>query len=754
MQFYDHKVRTATRKACSTASIPPKPKHIRTIIVRSYTNGIPTFFSEISKTLQSTNMLQQYKSIDTLHRVMVDGSDFLMTGYLEMLITLFNQLVNCPQHITKAPEYRHLNKHYLKYMQLRLTFHQKNDVFKMNLALPRSSELPEEYYSDQKCLGIISYIMDLMDYLLVLPAPLIQHYPGDTCKLDCCIPLILDSYVLFHNIIFFMTNLAHIDQHQSVFTFLYDRFKKLYKQLDELYRLARQNHYISSLIDVPFLPPLPQFKITEEQKKQYFMKHPHSVTTQQQQHHNQKEIMRKERKESKERKKQEEETFRRSLISLGSNFLKTSNEMIHMMVPSELGEDDKRHRFVQMVNHLNKHLESMQSFDIENALWKTLLESVTLLNSNARDLVTQSNCKEDVISLLYTTQGIARDMQLLFQNVDITEKKLNEFNAAIEQFVNDLVTYQQPQMPVLLDLLSNADDEITDNDLWQYDDEMERQKQILNQDDLWNDFREFTQPKSFFESWDTINPVTEDNIDSSSNELDDDDQRDIEEEEQIEEEKESEEEIIQFDPVEMNKLTTVKELLEEKNQTQSNPLVTQFEDITTLVVEFLKRAEACEQERRANGKERSTNLYYQNEVWEEGLMSCAKKIIEWVEYIADCIVNDVHDERLIVALKQFKSFCCQLTSAARVSMEDDSLPLMRLEEITKTLRKQIETLLTSISETQKHQPTETTPSHPVKMTDIQAKKHLMESEIKVLQLQRELEDAQFQLYSLRKQEYQ
>ena len=55
-----------------------------TIIIRSYEGGIPTFYSELSKTIESDNPLQQYKSILTLHKVLREGNKpfLLITGLL------------------------------------------------------------------------------------------------------------------------------------------------------------------------------------------------------------------------------------------------------------------------------------------------------------------------------------------------------------------------------------------------------------------------------------------------------------------------------------------------------------------------------------------------------------------------------------------------------------------------------------------------------------------------------------------------
>ena len=723
MQFQDTKVKIATRKACNTQNIPPKQKHVRTIIIKSYTGGIPTFISEISKTLQSSNMIQQYKSINTLQRVLIEGSDEILIHYLQILLSLFNKIINTPPTFHKNDIFRKINKHYLQYMQLRLIFHQKNPSIHSNLTLPNQQNIPEEYYSDQKCLTTISYAMDLMDYLLVLPLPLIQQYPNDTCKLDCCIPLIQDSFVLYNNIIFFMTNLAHIDQYQSVFNFLYDRLKKLYTKLNQLYLAARQNYYISMMIDIPYLPALPEFKISEEEKKKYMKQHPHSYSKQSQMN------------DKNQMKMKQQEKERNQLVTFGKSLNTINQELIQELVPSSIQSEDQEYRFVQFVNQFESQMDSLSNQQLQQAMWVIIKESKNILHDENIEYVVSNNSKENVINLLYSYQHQLNDWKSFGIDNQMKQIELQNINNQIEEFINSLISYVPPQQKSLSSMM------------------------LFDWDSFANDYNQ-----NHFENKNNEFAFNDEDQFEFDNHNDFEMEPEMKESKEIKhQESEEENDLQQYQNV-INEIQQMNEIIESiqskhtqpENQNETNEFIIQFEDISKEVIELIKCSEHCEKERIKNGKQQSTNLYYQNETWKEGLLSCAKRIVEWIQYISNCIMNDIYDERILVALKQFKSLCSQLVSAAKVSMNENSTSLHELEDITLNLKKKIEQLINDIlsSQSQNQMKENEIKEKEIKSDGIQSKKHLMESEIKVLQLQRELEHAQQQLYSLRKKEYQ
>ncbi|EDR22011.1 hypothetical protein EDI_201170 [Entamoeba dispar SAW760] len=202
----------------------------------------------------------------------------------------------------------------------------------------------------------------------------------------------------------------------------------------------------------------------------------------------------------------------------------------------------------------------------------------------------------------------------------------------------------------------------------------------------------------------------------------------------------------------INKIEDVRDALKNCNANE-NETIKRFGDSTQGLMEFIQIAGECEKERIREGKEKNIQTYSNNEVWSEGLLSCAKKIVEWAQYISSALMNGEPDERILAGLKQFKSHCSQLLTAARVSMEDQSPLLQRLEKSLCSLMIQIQKIIQNILARQQEQQQETKKQNKTKENGIEGKKELMESQVRVLQLQKELEKAQNHLYSLRKEEY-
>ncbi|EKE39256.1 hypothetical protein ENUP19_0260G0018 [Entamoeba nuttalli] len=699
MQFVDYKVKLATRKACNTSNCPPKPKHLRTIVVKSFSGGVPSFYSELTKWILSFNPLQQYKSLVTLHRVLRDGSSQLLGGYLDAFLPTINRLVNTPQQLNAYYAFQQIIKHYSKYIQIRFVFQQKHRIFTGSLLVPH--ELPEEYYSDQKTLSVLSYMMDLMDYLLVIPLPIIQNYIGDNCKMDCTIPLILDSYNLVKDITFFLTNLAHIEQNQSVFTFLYDRFTKTYSKLNQLYSAAKNNGYIVSLIEVPNLPPLPTFNVNEEERKLYLKKHPHSITKN---NHLQKTFLHPNNNNN-----------TKEILELGKHFSQQLSKLFDLLIPPQLSSEDPESKLETMASCLMQELQNPSNLnDIKIHIWKTLIGTKYLLQQRNLDYVDANNNGEKVINELYDLQSTADKIKASFQ--------MNEGYEELQKYIEEFVS--------ILSSSSTNTSETTptnqDNDLvlFDYIGDSSHDKVIQTSQD---EFIDETSFNSF------ILPNLQ-NQENSSNE---------EEEFSI---------VLNQINDQINKIEDVRDALKNCN-TNGNETIKRFGDSTQGLIEFIQIAGECEKERIREGKEKNKQTYSNNEVWSEGLLSCAKKIVEWAQYISSALMNGESDERILAGLKQFKSHCSQLLTAARVSMEDQSPLLQRLEKSLCSLMSQIQKIIQNILSREQEQRQDIKEQNKTQDNGIESKKELMESQVRVLQLQKELEKAQNHLYSLRKEEY-
>lgn len=201
---------------------------------------------------------------------------------------------------------------------------------------------------------------------------------------------------------------------------------------------------------------------------------------------------------------------------------------------------------------------------------------------------------------------------------------------------------------------------------------------------------------------------------------------------------------------ELNKLDAVLKTIERANTAGGRKELEYMEGLTEQLKEFIRVCGECENERKEKGINKAKELFYENETWQEGLLSCAREIVGWAQHISSVLAQGTEDADVVLAsLKQFKSYCSQLISAARVSMDGQSSNLAELEAMLPRVIASVQRLSKCITESaQKGEATVNKTEDGVK-----AKTEILESEIKISKLQRELQSEQSRLYRLRQTEY-
>lgn len=201
---------------------------------------------------------------------------------------------------------------------------------------------------------------------------------------------------------------------------------------------------------------------------------------------------------------------------------------------------------------------------------------------------------------------------------------------------------------------------------------------------------------------------------------------------------------------ELNKLNAVLKTIERANAATGRKELEYMEGLTEQLKEFIRVCGECENERKEKGINKAEELFYENETWQEGLLSCAREIVGWAQHISSVLSQGTDDADVVLAsLKQFKSYCSQLISAARVSMDGQSRNLAALEAMLPEVIASVQRLSKCIMESaQKGEAAVSKTEDGVK-----AKTEILESEIKISKLQRELQSEQSRLYKLRQTEY-
>ncbi|KAL7713401.1 ENTH domain protein [Entamoeba marina] len=699
MQFIDY-------KACNTSVSPPKPKHVRTIILKSFQGGIPTFYTELSKTIQSANPIQQYKSLVTLHRVIREGSPHLFGGYLTSFLNILNRVVGTPSHLSSYYVFQQISRHYMKYLQIQ--------------------PIPERYYSDQVY----------------------------NCKMDCTIPLILDSYDLYTSIVIFMRNLAHVEQNKSVFIFLVNRFKRIFGTLNKLYNLARKSNYITSLIDVPVLPSqIPGFEVTIEEKEKYIRSHPHAITKQPDKSYKaQKELFELQNRKVAIKKPTISPTELQQLNSVTKDFCSIFSSLLNGLTPPETTTDDNESKLERMACCLLEELSSINETtpveeikEFKDHLWKTFIGSQYLFGQRNINFAKQNKSEEAVISTLLEYQELVEPIQ----EICLKEDGISDLLGSIENFIQGLTDYGTDETSETVKAIENKPNKYQDlydvaqlnefemNNPFESNSSIPKQNNQSSQNSQnQTSYTASIEPISPTKNLISFSPEPNDIINQNTTNKGNESQENME----MLNQHDYDGEIHKVS--ELHQRLNEQKIIKEKNNEPQHEidLIDETSNTTDSLQKLLRIASLCENERIKEGNSTNGNYYEQqtgksSNMWKDGLFSAAQTIVSNSLYLGDIVMNKKDDETIIAGVEQFKSVCSQLVVAARVSMRPDSKLLNRLEEA-----------LTEVMTTSQNK-------FIVEEKGLKGKTQLMESKIRILKLQKELEEAQNEMYQLRKEEY-
>lgn len=181
--------------------------------------------------------------------------------------------------------------------------------------------------------------------------------------------------------------------------------------------------------------------------------------------------------------------------------------------------------------------------------------------------------------------------------------------------------------------------------------------------------------------------------------------------------------------------------------------------ITTAIANLIKCATASQQEIVAHGRGASTKgaFYKKNNKWSEGLISAAKAVAQATTYLvegADGLVNGTHSlEQLIVAANEVSVATTQLVAAARVKAIPFSKTQDKLEEAAVSVRDATKLLVKAARDAAKDSNEKHIQSEIKSMNSHQFKVVEMEQQVKILELEKDLQNARFKLASIRKSGY-
>ncbi|KAJ3310473.1 sla2 Src-like adaptor 2 [Boothiomyces sp. JEL0838] len=181
--------------------------------------------------------------------------------------------------------------------------------------------------------------------------------------------------------------------------------------------------------------------------------------------------------------------------------------------------------------------------------------------------------------------------------------------------------------------------------------------------------------------------------------------------------------------------------------------------ITTAIANLIKCATASQQEIVAQnkGNATSTAFYKKNNKWTEGLISAAQSVSTSTVYlveVADGLVQGTKSwEQLVVAAQDVNVSTTQLVAASRVKATLYSKTQDRLEAAAVQVREATKLLVKAAKDASKLSAERDAREQVGKMSKHEAKVKEMEQQVKILELEKELQTARYTLGEMRKAGY-
>ena len=181
--------------------------------------------------------------------------------------------------------------------------------------------------------------------------------------------------------------------------------------------------------------------------------------------------------------------------------------------------------------------------------------------------------------------------------------------------------------------------------------------------------------------------------------------------------------------------------------------------LTTAIANLIKCATASQQEIVAQGKGSASlgSFYKKNNKWTDGLISAAQSVATSTTYlveVADGLIQGTHSwEQLVVAAQDVSVATTQLVAASRVKASQFSKTQSRLESAAIAVREATKLLVKAAKDAAKMSAEQEARTQVAAMSKHEAKVKEMEQQVKILELEKALQTARYQLGEMRKQGY-
>ena len=249
----------ALAKACNKDEVAPKPKHIRSAVITTWTHfGGQIFWDSLRKLPMGTHQVMCWKALITVHSLLHDGHPNVIMdsshhrGDLASLASTWQQ---------RRSEYAPMIAGYIDFINFKIDFHLNNPEQSGNLDF--DEYLKTRAASDNETgYHLITAIYSMQDAIDRFQKIIFQHVNSNlgTNQLECrtaaLVPLINESGDLYRVVVDIMIRLhrsmdpSHLAAHR-------EEFKRQFFMLKRFYFDSSNLKYVSSLTRVPQLPDNP-----------------------------------------------------------------------------------------------------------------------------------------------------------------------------------------------------------------------------------------------------------------------------------------------------------------------------------------------------------------------------------------------------------------------------------------------------------------------------------------------------------------
>ena len=253
------------RKATSIEETAPKRKHVRACIVYTWDHkSSQSFWAGMKVQPILADEVQTFKALITIHKVLQEGHP--------VAVKEAQANVNWLESLTRGVSadgmrgYGPLIRDYVYFLLAKLAFHRQhpefNGLFEYEEYISlKSINDPNEGYET------ITDLMTLQDQIDTFQKLIFAHFRGganNECRISALVPLVQESYGIYKFITSMLRAMHTTTGDEEALEPLRGRYDTQHYRLLKFYYECSNLRYLTSLIQVPRLPPEPPNLLSED----------------------------------------------------------------------------------------------------------------------------------------------------------------------------------------------------------------------------------------------------------------------------------------------------------------------------------------------------------------------------------------------------------------------------------------------------------------------------------------------------------